>query len=264
MLTMMKRSGFFKNMKLPAMDVLGLDNPLLKTKSEAIIHERPINSTPAYTTEMMSASIGTKEKKSKKWYNDLRPAPFDDVVANEIRSDLNKFVSPEMQNLAFAMFTRVVEDPIRPLGLAAIQLGSPVNMFICADKVYMQKVAHKHGNKEHVGETLVEVDYDCFVNPKILDCSREKVRFAEGCLSAPGEFAILERPQSIRVEYTNILGEKITKDYEGFEARTFQHEMDHLDGRLYLHKAQKQEDIFNLDNLYDYVDCFGELLPKWK
>ena len=74
-------------------------------------------------------------------------------------------------------------------------------------------------------------------NPKIVDVEEEEVFIEEGCLSSPGLFIKIKRPQVIRVRYTNFLGITDTMQFSGMTARIFQHEIDHLDGVLYTSKA---------------------------
>ncbi len=71
------------------------------------------------------------------------------------------------------------------------------------------------------------------VNPKILSKSRETVEMEEGCLSFPGVFLEIKRPEKVEVEGMDINGEKINFSADGILARVFQHEIDHLDGILF-------------------------------
>ena len=65
----------------------------------------------------------------------------------------------------------------------------------------------------------------------------------EGCLSIPGIRALVPRYTEIRVQYTDQRGELIELELEGFVARVFQHEVDHLDGRVYLDRVEDNRDI---------------------
>ena len=71
-------------------------------------------------------------------------------------------------------------------------------------------------------------------NPKIISYSKEKILMEEGCLSLPKQFAEIERPNSITIEYTNEKNEIIKEKKNGFEARILQHEIDHLSGKLFI------------------------------
>ena len=73
---------------------------------------------------------------------------------------------------------------------------------------------------------------ETFFDPKIVELSTETALFEEGCLSQPGVFINLKRPQKIKIEYTTRTGERITAEYGGITARIIQHEYDHIDGKL--------------------------------
>lgn len=77
-----------------------------------------------------------------------------------------------------------------------------------------------------------------FINPEILETSGSQVG-DEGCLSLPGESAIVERPNYVKVKATNEKGEEFVLEAEELLARAVCHENDHLDGVLYIDKAQK-------------------------
>ena len=71
-------------------------------------------------------------------------------------------------------------------------------------------------------------------NPKIISSSKETVIMEEGCLSIPEQFADIERPKEIIVEYTSEKKKLVKKRIDGVEARVLQHEIDHLTGKLFV------------------------------
>ena len=71
-------------------------------------------------------------------------------------------------------------------------------------------------------------------NPNIILYSQKKIILEEGCLSLPKQYAEIERPEEIEVEYFNNKNEKIIEKKKGFEARVLQHEIDHLHGKLFI------------------------------
>ena len=73
-----------------------------------------------------------------------------------------------------------------------------------------------------------------FVNPVIKNKNPEKSVYEEGCLSVPNQFAEIERPSKCEVEYLNYNGEKKILKAEGLLATCIQHEMDHLEGILFI------------------------------
>jgi peptide deformylase len=76
----------------------------------------------------------------------------------------------------------------------------------------------------------------CF-NPKIVDVSTETIVLEEGCLTYPGLWVKVKRPKKIKVRYTVPNAETVTQVFDGITARAFQHELDHLDGVVHIHKA---------------------------
>lgn len=82
-----------------------------------------------------------------------------------------------------------------------------------------------------------EVEPFALINPEIVHFDDEVVRDEEGCLSIPGLKEIVERPAAVRVEATSIDGEPVAIDAEGLLARILQHEVDHLDGILFLDRV---------------------------
>ena len=82
-------------------------------------------------------------------------------------------------------------------------------------------------------ETKKEIQYILF-NPTIISFSQEKIIMEEGCLSLPEQFAEIERPQNIVVEYLDENNKQITKEVTGVESRILQHEIDHLSGKLFV------------------------------
>lgn len=110
------------------------------------------------------------------------------------------------------------------VGVAAPQLGIAVNMFLwdAKRKVYSKSKKKNYGFPEFV------------LNPSILesDVGEELPSQAEGCLSCPGKVAVVPRSDTILVEYTLETGKQRKRYLTGWEARVFQHEFDHLKGKL--------------------------------
>ena len=121
------------------------------------------------------------------------------------------------------------------IGLAAIQIGEPKRIIV----MDLTK-EEKRTNPMY------------FVNPIILNKVKEKSLYEEGCLSVPNQFAEVERPSKCEVEYLDYNGEKKILKAEGLLATCIQHEMDHLEGILfidYLSKLKKSMIIKKLSKL---------------
>jgi peptide deformylase len=103
------------------------------------------------------------------------------------------------------------------IGLAAIQIGEPLRLLVI-------DLDQKEGKKNPVA----------YINPKITWASDEMAVFEEGCLSVPEIWDDVERPARIRCEYLDRDGNKQTLEAEGLLATCLQHEMDHLNGVLFI------------------------------
>ena len=82
-------------------------------------------------------------------------------------------------------------------------------------------------------ENEKKINYALF-NPEIISYSKKKVLIEEGCLSIPEHFAEIERPEKIHFKYFNESNELIEKEAIGNESRVIQHEIDHLNGKLFI------------------------------
>jgi peptide deformylase len=113
------------------------------------------------------------------------------------------------------------------VGLAAPQVGVPLRVAV----VEVEKVLY----------TLV--------NPEILEYSKETQIGPEGCLSIPGYWADLTRPLRVRVRALDRGGKRFTLNAEGFLARALQHEIDHLDGVLYIDRLPSLDLLRRVEEL---------------
>jgi peptide deformylase len=103
------------------------------------------------------------------------------------------------------------------IGLAAIQVGVP-------KRVLVMDLDQKDGKKNP----------RAYINPKILWASDEMATFEEGCLSVPEIWDDVERPARIKAEYLDLDGKKVELEADGMLATCLQHEMDHLNGVLFI------------------------------
>ena len=106
-------------------------------------------------------------------------------------------------------------------GLAAPQIGVSKRVLI----VDGDEVADTYSYLKGFKRTLI--------NPVVLEESEKKCEYSEGCLSVPGIYSDVVRPESLTVEYYNEQLEKVTETFDKFGARMIQHEMSHLDGVLF-------------------------------
>ncbi len=92
-----------------------------------------------------------------------------------------------------------------------------------------------------------EGEIEACINPRIVSFSEEEVEEVEGCLSLPGVGVPVVRHESLELEYTDMAGEPHTLRAEGWLARVFQHEMDHLDGTIILDRTDRASRIEALE-----------------
>jgi peptide deformylase len=141
-----------------------------------------------------------------------------DVPAEELRS---------------GWFERLLIDMVDTLhdyggiGLAAPQIAEPW-------RVAVIEIA---GGPSRYGE-IPQVPLTVFVNPEIEIIDPERAGYWEGCLSVPGLRGFVERPQHVLIRYQSVAGERYELELKGFLATVFQHEFDHLDGRLYIDRIE--------------------------
>ena len=115
------------------------------------------------------------------------------------------------------------------IGLAAIQIGIPKRLLVI-----------------DIGRDNENRDPHFFINPEILDPAEELSSFEEGCLSVPGVWEEIERPNECNVRFLDINGDEKNIRYSGMMATVIQHEMDHLNGIVfvdYLSRLKKDRAI---------------------
>lgn len=138
------------------------------------------------------------------------PNPILQKKGQQIKDPL----STEIQKLIPKMFEIMKEN--NGMGLAAPQIGKSIRLCVI----------------EEAGVRYV------LINPKITSASLKKVVLEEGCLSFPGQFFPIRRPEKVKVRYLNEKGEKTKLKAEGILARAIQHELDHLDGILLIKRLK--------------------------
>ena len=130
-------------------------------------------------------------------------------------------VDERLRELARKMLQVMYDEP--GIGLAAPQVGEPLRL------VVMDTDWTSEGNERNPA---------VLVNPEIL--SREgKITWEEGCLSVPDFATDVERAARVVVTYQDLEGEQVTEDVSGLRAVCFQHEIDHLDGILFIDRISR-------------------------
>ncbi len=140
----------------------------------------------------------------------------------------------ELNTLVADMFETMYAAP--GIGLAAIQVGVPKRVLVIdlqPEDEDAEPEACNHGGHEHTHQPTKN-EPRVFVNPEILDPAEQLASYQEGCLSVPEIFADVDRPATCRVRYQDLEGETHEEDMEGLMATCLQHEMDHLEGILFI------------------------------
>ena len=134
-----------------------------------------------------------------------------------------KTIDAEVRHLAEDMLETMYAAP--GIGLAAIQVGVPRRMLVL-------DVAKREDEE-------AEPDPLFLINPEILTVSDERAVHEEGCLSIPEYYAEVERPAAVKVAYLDRNGKRQELDADGILATCLQHEIDHLDGKLFIDHLSK-------------------------
>jgi peptide deformylase len=135
---------------------------------------------------------------------------------------------------AFARLVEVMVEAMRAapgVGLAAPQIGVPLRVFVAEDS------AERLANLSIEARALrgrVALPLTIFVNPRVTPASAEQATFYEGCLSVRGYGALVPRAGAVAVTGIDQDGQPVSLRFDGWPARIMHHEMDHLDGTLYV------------------------------
>lgn len=124
--------------------------------------------------------------------------------------------TPELRKLADDMLETMYDAP--GVGLAAPQIGQLVRMFVM----------------DCIKEEGAAPQPMVLINPEIISAADEKNTYEEGCLSIPDQFAEVTRPASVKMRWMDADGKGHEDDFDGLWATCAQHELDHLDGKLFI------------------------------
>jgi len=142
-----------------------------------------------------------------------------DPVLRQVSKPVER-VDDSLRKLADDMLETMYDAP--GIGLAAIQIGLPLRLLV------IDLAKEDDEPAPHV-----------FINPEILDSSDDRSVYEEGCLSIPEYYAEVERPASVRVKYVDRDGQQQEMMAEGLMATCLQHEIDHLNGVLFIDHISK-------------------------
>ena len=152
-----------------------------------------------------------------------------DPILRQISKPVETF-DAALKTLVEDMFETMYDAP--GIGLAAVQVGEPIRLLV----IDLQEPAEEGG--EPVRDPLI------FINPEILWHSDSDVPYTEGCLSVPEQYAEVMRPDRIRARWRDVDGNPCEEEIDGLLAVCLQHEMDHLNGVLFIdHLSRLKRDM---------------------
>ncbi|MCP3920508.1 MAG: peptide deformylase [bacterium] len=163
----------------------------------------------------------------------LFPAPVLRKVAEPVEA-----FDEDVARTVEAMFELMFKS--KGVGLAAPQVGLKRRIL----------VLNETGEQDKPEQNLV------LINPTILATSGPRKPFEEGCLSFPGIYAEVQRPECCKVEAHDVHGERFEADYDGFTSRIIQHEHDHLEGVLLVDRMSPVDKLRNRGALEELVDVY--------
>lgn len=162
-----------------------------------------------------------------------------DVRLKQVSKPVESF-DEELKTLVADMFETMYDAP--GIGLAAIQVGVPLRVLVIDlqpdDPDAEPEACTAHGDHHHTHQPTKR-EPRIFINPEILDPSEEFLVYNEGCLSVPEIYADVERPARIRARWQDLDGTVHEEALEGMMAICLQHEMDHLEGILFIDRLSR-------------------------
>lgn len=183
--------------------------------------------------------------------NKVRITKDGEQILRNIAQDVpvNTITSAEIQRIIKDMSTALATEKYG-VAIAAPQIDKSVRIFVVAGSVFARR---KNGGKDDSTEPN-----QAFINPVILRTSKKIQRSHESCLSVQGRpqergpdvAGIVERPEKMRISYHNPQGEKQEREASSFLAAIFDHEIDHLNGILFIDKTV---DVWEIDDDFNKV-----------
>ena len=162
-----------------------------------------------------------------------------DPILKQISTPVETF-DDDLKTLVADMFETMYDAP--GIGLAAIQVGMPLRVLVIdlqpEDEDAEPEVCTAHGGHEHSHQPLRK-EPRVFINPEVFDASEELSVYSEGCLSVPEIYAEVERPARIRARWQDLDGKNHQAEIDGMLATCLQHEMDHLEGIVFLDRVSR-------------------------
>jgi len=155
-----------------------------------------------------------------------------------LRKQGRPLTKDEIRSASIQLLIELMRDTMREapgVGLAAPQVGKSIQLAVIEDRAdYLARLS-----EEELAETQrAAIPFHVIINPKLTFLDKTSAKFFEGCLSVAGYQAIVDRALNVRVECLNERGEEVILKAKGWYARILQHEIDHLNGTLYIDRMK--------------------------
>ena len=168
----------------------------------------------------------------------LEIAEVGNAILRQQAQSVADITDNKLQQLIDTLLTTAIDA--NGVGIAAPQLSQPYRLFVVCS----------HPNPRYPDAPFMKPTV--MINPHLLSHSQEMVKGWEGCLSVPGVRGLVPRYQAIKVEYLDRYGNLHQQELTDFVARIFQHELDHLNGILFIDRIETQEDLVDSESLKSY------------
>jgi len=168
-----------------------------------------------------------------------------DQVLRKISKEvpISSITKPKIQKVLLDM-SEALHSQNDGVAIAAPQIGESLRIFIVAGKIFDEDfIKGKYPVEENLYKKARTPDI-IFINPSIKKISKDRKLMSEGCLSVRPIYGKVRRATKVTVEAYNEKGEKFTINGSGLLAHCFQHEIDHLDGILFIDKAKDLQEVF--------------------
>lgn len=192
-----------------------------KSKLEEVLLDNTLRIFPAFEESVKSRAYSVGRVKSV----ELLGAE----VIRQVATEVEAIESEETQELIEDLLLTCINS--RGMGIASPQIAVSKRLFIMASQPNNR---YPHAPK---------MKPKAVINPKILSYSEETKKDWEGCLSLPNVRALVPRSLQIEVSYFTRDGKEVQEVLEGFLARLFQHEFDHLDGKVFIDRIESTQDV---------------------
>ncbi|MBI2262538.1 MAG: peptide deformylase [Caulobacterales bacterium] len=156
------------------------------------------------------------------------------AVLKQVSRPVEGPVTDELRALMDDMLDTMYAAP--GIGLAAVQIGDTRRIIVMdlGDREVAGELDEDASDEVRAADEQARRNPRYLVNPEILWASDELFQYEEGCLSVPDVYDAVERPARVRIRYMDYAGETIEEEAEGLYAVCIQHEMDHLEGVLFI------------------------------